>query len=85
MTWECHVDDPANVIYDIILGICLLTLLGLNLKISKNAIELVDVYFKVSTSPMIDLGIYAFKDLNTGKITPEEYVTSNYVDELYSS
>ena len=46
-------------------------LIGLNIKISKHVIESVGGYFKVSTSPMIDLVIYAFKDLNTGKITPE--------------
>ena len=34
---------------------------------------------------MDDLGTYIFKDLNTGKITPEESFTNAYVKEVYES
>ena len=34
---------------------------------------------------MVDLGMYEFKDLNTGKITPEELFTNTYVGEVYDS
>ena len=39
MTWNCHVDESAKVRYDMILGICVLTALGLNLKFSDHVIE----------------------------------------------
>ena len=41
--------------------------------------------FKESTSTMVDLGAYIFKDLNIGKIKPEEPFTDTYVKELYES
>ena len=41
--------------YDIILGIDILTALGLSLKLSKDVIEAGDGTFKGSTVPMIDL------------------------------
>ena len=34
---------------------------------------------------MVDLGTYIFKDLNTGKITPEETFTNSYVKEVHES
>ena len=34
---------------------------------------------------MVELGTYIFKDLNTGKITPEESFTNAYVEEVYES
>ena len=34
---------------------------------------------------MVDLDTYIFKDLNTGKITPEESFTNAYVEEVYES
>ena len=36
--------------------------------------------FNGFTTPMVDLGTYIFKDLNTGKITPEESFTNAYVE-----
>ena len=67
-------DDSAKFAYDIILvqDILILTQWGLNLKVSDNAIEADDGTFKGSTSPMVSLGTYKFKDLNTGIIIPEE-------------
>ena len=55
--------------YAMILGRDLLTTLGLNLKFSDHVIKPYDGTFKGSTAPMVDLGMYEFKYLNTGKIT----------------
>ena len=55
-----------------ILGRDLLTELGLNLKLSEHVIKLDDGPLKGSTAPMVDLGTYQFKYLNTGEFTPEE-------------
>ena len=66
-----------------ILGIYLLTELGLNLKFSDHVIEADDGTFKGSTSPMIDLGTYEFKDLNIGNITTKESFTNAYAEEIY--
>ena len=68
-----------------ILGLDLLTELGLNLKFSEHVIEGDYGTFKGYTNPMVNLGTYIFKYLNTGKITPEEYFTSAYVEEVYES
>ena len=70
-TWKCHVDNSAKGRYDMILGRYLLTTLGLNLKLSDHFIEADDGPFKGSTSPMVDMGTYEFKYLNTGNITPK--------------
>ena len=45
--------------------------MGLNLEFSEHFIKANDGHFKGSTEPIVDLGTYIFKDLNTGKITPE--------------
>ena len=34
---------------------------------------------------MVELGTYIFKDLNTGKITPEESFNNAHVKEVYES
>ena len=51
-------------------GRYLLTELGLNLELSDHVIKEDNVPFKGYTSPMVDLGTYGFKNLNTGKIKP---------------
>ena len=71
MTWICHVDDSAKGRHYMILGRDLLIELGLYLKFSKHVIESDDGPFKGSTTPMVDLGTYICKYLNTGKITPK--------------
>ena len=38
-----------------------------------------------STTPMVNLGTYIFKYLNTGKITREESFTNTYYAEFYAS
>ena len=71
MMWKCHMDDSSKGWYNMILGLYLLTELLLNLKFSEYVIEADDEHFKGSTTPMVDLGTYDFKDLNTVKIIPE--------------
>ena len=42
-----------------------------NLKLSGHVIEADNGPFKGSTSPMVDMGMYAFKDFDIGENTPE--------------
>ena len=72
VTWNFHVDDSAKVGYDIILGRDILTELWLNIKFSEQVIEEDDGPFNGSTTHVVHLGTYIYKDLNTRKITPEE-------------
>ena len=34
---------------------------------------------------MVDVGMYKYKGLNTGKITPEESFTNYYAEEIHES
>ena len=72
MTWKFHVDDSYKDRYNMTLGQDLLTYLGIIFKFSEHVIKADDGNFKGSTTPMVDWGVYIFKYLNTGKITPEE-------------
>ena len=83
LTWKCHVDDSAKGGYDMILWQDILTELRFNLKLSDQVILVYDGTFKGSTTPMIDLGAYEFKDLNTRKITAGEFFTNDYTEEVY--
>ena len=65
--WKCHVVDSAKDRYDLILGRDLLSELGLNFKFSEHVIEAYDGPFKGFTTPIVNLGTYVIKDLNTGK------------------
>ena len=76
-------DDSDKGRWDIILGTNILTELVLNLKLSEHVIEADGGPFKGSITPMIDLGKYIFKDLNTGKITPEESFPNANIEEVY--
>ena len=77
-------DDSANFIYDMILEIYLLKI-RINTKWSDQAIESDYGTFKGSISPIVDLGKYEYKNVNTGEITPEELLTNAYSEELYES
>ena len=85
MTWKYHVDESAKGRYDIILGQDLLKYLGLNLDLSEDVIKADDGTFNGFTTPMAYLGMYLFKDLNTGEITPEELFNNAYAEEVYES
>ena len=61
----------------------LLTILVLILNFYKHIIEGGDGRFEGSTAPVIDLGMYWFKYLNTVKITLEEYFIDSYVEEFF--
>ena len=67
------------------LGVYLLTAFGLNLKSYYHVIEADDGPFKGSTAPMSYMGMYEFKILNTGKITPEELFTNAYIKKGHES
>ena len=71
VTWKCHVYEYAKGRCNVILGRYLLIELGLSLKCFEHVTESDDGTFKGSTTPMVDLGIYIFKYLNKGKITPK--------------
>ena len=50
---------------------------------SDHVIKARDGPFKGSTTPMVDLGTYTFKILNTGEIMPGKLFTGAYVKKLY--
>ena len=66
-----------------ILGQYLSSELKLNSKLSDHVIEEDDGIFKVSTTPIVDLGTYELKILNTEEIIPEESFTNGYIEEVY--
>ena len=78
-------NDCSKSRYDMILGQYLLTELWLNLKLSEHVTQAAYGPVKGSTTPMVDLGMYIFKDLNTVKIKSEESFTNDYVKEVYES
>ena len=78
VTWNWHVNDSDKVRYDMILGRDSLSGLLLNLKLSDHVIEADDWPLKGFTAPMLDIGMYELKSLNTGKITPEELFMNYY-------
>ena len=69
----------------LILGRDILIYLVLNLRLSDHVIKSDDGPFKGSTAPMVDLGAYEFKYLNTGGNTPEELFINAYTEEVYDS
>ena len=71
VTWNIHVYESTKGRYNMILGQDLLTEIVLNLKLSEHVTEADDGPLNRSTTPMVNLGTYIFKDLNTGKIKPE--------------
>ena len=50
---------------------------------SKNIIVADNGHLKGCTTSMIDLEMYKFKDLNTGKISPKEYLMNVYIEEVF--
>ena len=76
-------DESSEGGYDMILGRDLFSELKLNFKLSDHVIKVDDAPFKGSTTPMVDLGTYELKTLNTGKAKPEECFTNAYIEEVY--
>ena len=64
-------DNSAKGRYDMILGRYIWTELGLNLILSYHLVETDGVPLKGLTAPMVDLGMYEFKKLDTRNIKPE--------------
>ena len=75
--------ESAKDRYNIILFRDLLTTLGLNIYFSENVINGGVRSLKGSTLPMVYLGIHEFKDLNTGRITSEEYFMNAYIEGVF--
>ena len=83
LTWNFHVDDSAKGRYDTILGRDLSTELGLNLKSYEHVIGADNGPLKASTTTMVDLGNYIFKDLNILSYWPQRnIVSSNFWKQL---
>ena len=68
-----------------ILGIYLLTALGLDIKFSENIIIVVDVPYKGWLAPMVDVSNYDFKRLTEKIVKPEESFINLYVDKCLES
>ena len=66
LTWNFHVDDSAKVRYYVVLGRDILPELVVNIKFSEHAIKEGDGPLKGFMAPMVDLGMYEFKNLDTG-------------------
>ena len=79
--WNCHVDESNRGRNNTKFARDILSELLFNLNVFERVIEADDGTLIGSTAPMVDLGAYIFKDLNTGKITPEESFTNAYVKE----
>ena len=60
MTWKCHIDGSTNGRYDMILGIDLLTALGLDLMFSRNDILGREGPYEGFSAPMVDVRNYGF-------------------------
>ena len=63
-----------------ILNRYILTALGLNLKFFKHVIKSDSQPLKGSTAPIVDSGIYRFKNINTGKVTSVELFIKAYTE-----
>ena len=83
--WGFHVDDSAISRYDMILDRDILTALRLYSKLSDHVIKGGDETFERCTAPMVNMGTYKLGNLDIGKITPKEYFTNSYVEEVFES
>ena len=59
------------------------TALLLDIKLSYHVIEAYEKPFKGSKAPIVDMGTYEFKGLNSGKITSEEMFMDAYQEEIH--
>ena len=81
LTWTFHVNEFTKGRYNMILGQYIIIELAFNLEFAEHVVETDDKPFKGYITSMVDLGIYVFKDLYTGNITPEEIFNNFYVEE----
>ena len=70
VTWECHVYESINGIYDTILGRDLLTALGLDLKFSKNVILSREGTYEGCYAPMLDVNNFYFNIITAKIVKP---------------
>ena len=56
--------------------------MSIKYKFYDHVIEYYDGNFKGLTTPMVDLGMYEFKDLNIERITHEEQFNNDNVEEV---
>ena len=85
VSWKYHVDKKTNSRYDMILGIDLLTTLGLNLKFSGNIIIGGVGPYEGCSSPMVELSNYEFKSLMENIAKTEEYFINLYINKYPKS
>ena len=63
MTRKCHIDEPTNGRYNMILGRDLITALGMDLKFSENVMNGGEGPYKGCSASMVDVNNYKFKFL----------------------
>ena len=80
VTWKLHVDESTNGRYNMILGIDLLTALGLDLKFSENVIIGGKGPYEGCPSPMVDVSKYDFKSKTDKTVKLEESFANSYVN-----
>ena len=86
VTWEWHVDESYEGLYEIILGRDLLTNLGLCLKISEQVIAGSGIPYEGCMSPMVDLNTYDYKYSHLkNQIKPEKMYMDAYTEEVFNS
>ena len=83
--WNYHMNWSTKIRFDMILGRYMITSLVLDLKLSDSVIKGVGGLFDNNIAPMVNLGTYESKNLDTGKITPKGYFINAYVEELFES
>ena len=83
VTWNCHADSSSKGRYDMVLSRYIVIALGSNKKISKHIIQADYGHLKASSSPMVNLGMYEFKYLNTGGGYTRSIFTNAYSEEIH--
>ena len=85
MTWKCHIYETNNDRYEMILGIYLLTALGMDLKFSKNFVIGGYGPYEGCSAPMVDASNYNFNYLLDKAVKPEESFINSYLDKCLKS
>ena len=85
MIWKYHIDESTNGRYDMILGIDLLTEIGLDLKFTNNVILGREGPYEGYYSPMVDVSNCNFNIITAKTVTPEESFINSYINECIES